>query len=542
MNFLVEDATRFTVSFPLSQQSILFWIFASFVVHICQRLVEQAGTVIDLPSRRLSVSQSAMCIGCLVWALDVVGFFMYPGLAHEGLQLTPALGALLITTASARLTVPHLSRASDARKVTVAGLGLAIGMVSAHVTLVADYVHGQIRVNPLAVATSIGLAVSIAVAIALRHRLARLRAVRAEFRSLTWQEATLAGAAIVPLHWCLINIFPIQPRQGHQNTESVTLLITLLVFGLAVGIDQLQNLRHEQSRRFLLNRALALVRSSPRRVGTAQDIQLSLIADRLPELISPEHLQMYFQPIVAADGNVRQQEALLRIADPVMGSISPEPFFLAAELQGKTAELDRMILQIVIGHMQKWQLQGCAMTVAVNIAPVTLVAEGFADWLEATLRRHALSPHYLKLEMTEHAIIASGEAMVEAMTALRNRGLGVIMDDFGAGYSSLGVLAALPIEGIKCDRLFVRDLQHDPRRQAMLRHIVALARELGLSVTAEGVESAEELTAVADAGIRSFQGYLFAAALPSAEIIHWHRLSQGVAPFGLVRNGKISPA
>jgi EAL domain-containing protein (putative c-di-GMP-specific phosphodiesterase class I) len=540
MNFLVEDAARFTVSFPLSQQSILFWVFASFVVHICQRLVEQAGTVVDLPSRRLSVSQSAMCIGCLVWALDVVGFFMYPGLAREGLQLTPALGALLIMTASARLTVPHLSRASDARKVTVAGLGLAMGMVIAHVTLVADYVQGQIRINPLAVGASIALAVAIAVAIALRHRLARLRAARADFQSLTWQEATLAGASIVPLHWCLINIFPIRITQGDRNAESVTLLVTLLVFGLAVGMDQLQNLRHEQSRQSLLNRALSLVRSSPRRVGTAADIQLSLIADRLTELISPDHLQMYFQPIVTAGGTVWQQEALLRIADPVMGSISPESFFLAAELQGKTAELDRMILQIVMGHMQRWQHQGSVMTVAVNIAPMTLAADDFADWLEATLRQHGLPSHTLKLELTEHAIIASGEAMVDAMTALRMRGIGVIMDDFGAGYSSLGVLAALPIEGIKCDRLFVRDLQHDPRRQAMLRHIAALARELGLSVTAEGMESREELSAVADAGIASFQGYLFAPALPATEVIAWHHRDTGLVPFGLAR-GRIQP-
>ncbi len=538
MNFLVENASRFTVSFPLSQQSVLFWVFASFVVHICQRLVEQAGTVVDLPSRRLSVSQSAMCIGCMVWALDVVGFFMYPGLAREGLQLTPALGALLIMTGSARLTVPHLSRASDARKVVAAGLGLAIGMVVAHLTLVADYVHGQIRINLLAVGASILLAVAIAVAIALRHRLARLRAVRADFRSLTWQEATLAGAAIVPLHWCLINIFPIRTNQGIHNAESVTLLVTLLVFGLAVGMDQLQNLRHEQSRQSLLNRALALVRSSPRRAGTTADIQLSLIADRLPELISPAHLQMYFQPIVTMGGTVWQQEALLRIADPVMGSISPEPFFLAAELQGKTTELDRMILQIVMGHMQRWQQQGSALTVAVNIAPVTLAAKDFADWLHAALRQHGLAPHYLKLELTEHAIIASGETMVSAMTALRMRGIGVIMDDFGAGYSSLGVLAALPIEGIKCDRLFVRDLQHDLRRQAMLRHIAALASELGLSVTAEGVESREELNAVANAGIGSFQGYLFAAALPAAEVISWHRQSAGVVPLS---RGRIQP-
>ena len=95
------------------------------------------------------------------------------------------------------------------------------------------------------------------------------------------------------------------------------------------------------------------------------------------------------------------------------------------------------------------------------------------------------------------------------------------MDDFGAGYSSLGVLADLPIAGIKCDRLFLRKIPQDLRRQALLRHVAAMARELGLPVIVEGVETVEELRIVLASGIDSMQGYLFARPIPAADIPHW---------------------
>jgi len=108
----------------------------------------------------------------------------------------------------------------------------------------------------------------------------------------------------------------------------------------------------------------------------------------------------------------------------------------------------------------------------VNVAPVTLLEPDFAQWLGAKLQRRGLPWGTLQLEMTEHAIIACGAHMVQAINDLRMLGVGVFMDDFGAGYSSLGVLADLPISGIKCDRLFVRQLPQDPRRQSLLRHVV----------------------------------------------------------------------
>ena len=162
----------------------------------------------------------------------------------------------------------------------------------------------------------------------------------------------------------------------------------------------------------------------------------------------------------------------------------------------------------------------------MNVAPATLLDPGFASWLQAELLQRALPGGALKLELTEHALIASGPRMVESIQRLQSIGVGVLMDDFGAGYSSLGMLADLPIAGIKCDRLFVRQLAQDPRRQSLLRHMGALANEFGLSVVVEGVETPAELQTVVASGIATIQGYVFCKAMPAADVPQWHQLQR----------------
>lgn len=115
------------------------------------------------------------------------------------------------------------------------------------------------------------------------------------------------------------------------------------------------------------------------------------------------------------------------------------------------------------------------------------------------------------------------------MRALAGVGIAVVMDDFGAGYSSLAMLAELPIRGIKCDRLFVRNLLVDPRRQRLLSHVLAIARDFNLEVTAEGIETPQELDVVREIGLRKLQGYLFAKAMPAEEVPGWLiRLASGL--------------
>jgi len=328
----------------------------------------------------------------------------------------------------------------------------------------------------------------------------------------------------VVLHWLLMNAFPLHVGHPASGADGTALLALLLLFAVAVALEQLSNMRSDAGRQQLLRRGLSLMRSASTADNATRDMELSLIADHLDSLLRPERLALHFQPIVDVRQRAMQFEALLRITDKTLGKIHPETFLLVCELQGKTAVVDRMILCNALDCVKAWQHAGLTdAAISVNVAPITLLDEDFAAWLCHELAARALAPKLLKLEMTEHAIIALGSPMVAAIDSLARRGVAVLMDDFGAGYSSLGMLADLPIAGIKCDRLSVRQLSQDRRRQSMLRHLAALAREFGLSVVVEGVETTQELQTLAALGLTCIQGYVFSKPMPAADIPAWYQ-------------------
>ncbi len=519
-----QDATQaFGVAFPPLLQSLLFWVFASLVVHVCQRLVEHTAYSVDPSSRRLSASHAALCIGCIVWALDVVGLFMYAELAHHVLELVPALSGLLIMAISTRFTIPTLSTSASKRRIVFAGVWLAAGMLAAHFTITRGHVQSFAQVNWLAIVLSMATAVGLATYTSVRHRSAKLSVLTPHFRQQSWQDNLLCGAAILLLHWLLVNTFPLHLGDPRGESDGIALMVIVLMFAIAVSIEQLSNVRRDAGRQQLLRRGLSMMRVSNMSQNAERDMELSLIADHLHKLLQPHRLALHFQPIVDFEQRGVQFEALLRLTDTTLGDIDPETFLLVCELQGKTAEVDRMILRNALDCVQAWKAAGLHdASISVNVAPVTLLDRHFATWLRDELAQRALPARMLKLEMTEHAIIALGSQMVSAIHDLSAMGVGVLMDDFGAGYSSLGMLADLPIAGIKCDRLFVRQIAQDQRRQSLLRHVAALAQEFGLSVVVEGVETVEELQILTSVGLHSIQGYVFSRPIPSHQVPDWH--------------------
>lgn len=521
-----DTAQVFAVGFPPLLHSLLFWIFASLVVHVCQRLVEHTAFSIDPSSRHISASHAAVCIGCIVWSLDVVGMLMYAELDHHVLGLAPALSGLVIMAFSARLTIPTLSTSTSKARIVAAGVWLSIGMLAAHFAMSEGYVSSYANVNGMAIVLAMVTAVSICAYTAMRHRTAKMKALTRIYISQKWQDKLLCGAGILVLHWLLLNTFPIEWPNIAAPSDGLALLVIVLLFGIATATEQLSNMRFDQARQQLLRRGLSLMRTSNYEVQQPEgDIQLSLIADHLPTLLQPDQLALHFQPIADLQRGEVRYEALLRVHSGTLGPIHPEAFLLVCELQGKTSLVDRLILGNAMACAIGWRAQGMAdASFTVNVAPATLLDEGFAPWLQAELARHALPGSSLRLELTEHALIASGPRMIEALQRLRAIGVGVLMDDFGAGYSSLGMLADLPIAGIKCDRLFVRQLTQDPRRQSMLRHMGAIAREFGLSVVVEGVETPTELQTVVACGIPTIQGYVFCKAMPAADVPQWNQV------------------
>ena len=520
-----QGATQaFAVGFAPLLQSALFWVLASLVVHVCQRLVEHTAYSVDPSSRRISASHAALCIGCIVWALDVVGLFMYAELAHHVLELVPALSGLLIMAISARFTIPTLSTSANKRRIVLAGVLLAAGMLAAHFTITRGHVHSFAQVNGLAIVLSMATAVGIATYTSVRHRSAKLSVLTPHFRQQTVLDKLLCGGAILLLHWLLVNTFPLQLGDPSGESDGIALMVIVLLFAIAVAIEQLSNMRWDAGRQQLLRRGLSLMRVSNMAQNAERDMELSLIADHLHTLLRPERLALHFQPIVDFQQRGVQFEALLRLTDKTLGNINPETFLLVCELQGKTAEVDRMILGNALDCVKAWQLAGLHDTaISVNVAPITLLDDHFAPWLRDELAQRGLPARMLKLEMTEHAIIALGSQMLAAIDDLGAMGVAVLMDDFGAGDSSLGMLADLPIAGIKRDRLFVRQLAQDRRRQSLLRHVGALAHEFGLSVVVEGVETIEELQTLAAVGLHSIQGYVFSKPMPAADVPAWHQ-------------------
>ncbi|MDP3229255.1 MAG: EAL domain-containing protein [Acidovorax sp.] len=519
-----DAAQAFGVAFPPLLQSLLFLVFATLVVHVCQRLAENTAYSVDPSSRRISASHAALCIGCIVWALDVVGLFMYAELAHHVLELVPALSGLLIMAISARFTIPTLCTSASKGRIVFAGVWLAAGMLAAHFTITRGHVHSFAQVNWLAIVLSMATAVGLATYTSVRHRSAKLSVLTPHFRPQSWHDKLLCGAAILLLHWLLVNTFPLHLGDPSGESDGIALLVIVLVFAIAVSVEQLSNMRWDADRQQLLRRGLSMMRTSNVAQNDEHDMELSLIADHLPTLLQPDRLALHFQPIVDFQQRDVQFEALLRLTDKTLGDINPETFFLVCELQGKTAEVDRMILRNALDCVQAWKTAGLHdASISVNVAPVTLLDDHFAPWLRDELAQRALPARMLKLEMTEHAIIALGSQMVAAIHDLSAMGVAVLMDDFGAGYSSLGMLADLPIAGFKCDRLFVRQLAQDRRRQSLLRHVAALAQEFGLSVVVEGVETVEELQTLASVGLHSIQGYVFSRPMPAHTVPQWHR-------------------
>lgn len=521
----IAASAPLSVDFPPWPAALTFWIVSMLVVMLCRRLAEHAATAVDSPSRRMSGARAGMVIGAIAWSLDVAGFFMYGDLQPHALELGNALAALLLMVASCRLTIPTLSLSVRKWQLAWACGGMALGVMLAHAALISSYVQDFTQIDLTAAAVASALSLTIVFFAALRLRSAKLNGHPASGVLGWFIDLVPCGAGLVGWHWMLCNMFPMKPLPPEtQAGNDPVLLVSVLLFAAMLALDQLLAMRHDKGRQQLLRQGLQMLRASNAPLTPERDAQLALIADHLHELLLPQRLALHFQPIANLREGTLHLEALLRLHHPRLGPVNPELFFLVCDLHGITRRVDRLILRNAMDHVRHWQ-QACGQQVAisVNVAPITLLDPDFSGWLAAELARRGLPDHALKLELTEHAIIASGPGMTQAMDQLQSVGVHVVMDDFGVGYSSLGTLADLPIAGIKCDRLFLRRIAQDLRRQALLRHVAAMARELGVPVIVEGVETAEELCLVVGSGIDNIQGYLFARPVPACDVPAWLR-------------------
>jgi EAL domain-containing protein (putative c-di-GMP-specific phosphodiesterase class I) len=232
-------------------------------------------------------------------------------------------------------------------------------------------------------------------------------------------------------------------------------------------------------------------------------------------LASGQGLVVYYQPQIAClSGAMVGLEALVRWQHPTRGLISPQQFIGVAEETGLICRLGEWVLQEACALSCRWP----QLFVAVNFSPTQFRSPGFAERVLEIVRESGADPRRIELEVTESVLLDDGNLVRDALERLRRAGFRIALDDFGTGYSSLSYLRRFEVDKIKIDRSFVQPLWQSVDAAAIVTAVLTLGHAMGLTVTAEGVETAEQHHFLEAAGCDMMQGYLFSPAVPEARI------------------------
>ncbi len=235
----------------------------------------------------------------------------------------------------------------------------------------------------------------------------------------------------------------------------------------------------------------------------------------LRRALERNEFQMYYQPQVDLQGRLASLEALLVWDSPELGRIPPSQFIPIAEDTGMILQIGTWVLQQACGQMAEWRRAGLdPVPLAVNVSALQIVEPNFASMVAAAIENSGIPAHALELELTESLIMKDAEASAALMHDLRALGVKIAIDDFGTGYSSLSYLRQLPADSVKIDQSFLQGSEFGPATLALVKAIVVLAHNIGLTVTAEGVETQEQFELIRKAGCDRVQGHLFGASLP----------------------------
>ena len=253
----------------------------------------------------------------------------------------------------------------------------------------------------------------------------------------------------------------------------------------------------------------------------AVNVRSTLEAD-LRKGLREHQFMLFYQPQVGAEGQLTGVEALVRWRHPLRGLIAPNEFIPLAEETGLILPLGQWVLETACARLAVWgkDPDKAHLTMAVNVSARQFHHQDFVDQVMATLDHTGANPQHLKLELTESLFLADVEDTIVKMTALKAAGVSFSLDDFGTGYSSLSYLKRLPLDQLKIDQSFIRDVLTDPNDAAIARTIVALAQSMGLAVIAEGVETEAQREFLASHNCFAFQGFLFGKPEPWERIPH----------------------
>lgn len=235
---------------------------------------------------------------------------------------------------------------------------------------------------------------------------------------------------------------------------------------------------------------------------------------------SNQQLIPYYQVQINQQGKAIGAELLLRWQHPEKGMISPADFIPVAERTGLIVAIGRQVIRHACEQLKRWSTHPgfSALSIAVNVSPIQFNQAEFVDEVLTIVGNSKINPRQLKLELTESSLLKNVDQSIEKMQQLQNSGIGFSMDDFGIGYSSLSYLKRLPLDQLKIDQTFVRDIAVDPNDAIIARTIIAMAQNMNLQVIAEGVETITQKEFLEQNGCCMFQGYFFGRPMPVAEL------------------------
>ncbi|TCK18542.1 diguanylate cyclase (GGDEF)-like protein [Thiogranum longum] len=315
-----------------------------------------------------------------------------------------------------------------------------------------------------------------------------------------------------------------QVIQEHFEMEGLRLLIDASV-GIAMypehGTDSSTLMRHADIAMYHAKKAGVGVALYDDSYDIHSQKRLSLISG-LPRAIKENELILHYQPkIRVSDRTVSSLEALIRWQHPEHGLLPPDQFIPIIELGDSIIELTNWVINRACLDCRKWQDQGISVDVAVNVSTLNIQDEQFIKRLDRILGEHHIHPGQLQLEITESVIMSDTKRAQKTIRALDSMGVGISIDDFGTGYSSLAYLKRIPVDELKIDKSFVMDMEQDDNDAVIVRSTIDLAHNLGLEVTAEGVETAGALDLLDVLGCNYAQGYYICRPVPADKIAPW---------------------
>jgi EAL domain-containing protein (putative c-di-GMP-specific phosphodiesterase class I) len=252
----------------------------------------------------------------------------------------------------------------------------------------------------------------------------------------------------------------------------------------------------------------------------AQSIERLMLETSMRHALELGQFSLHYQPkLDIATGKISGVEALLRWMHPDLGNLAPMKFIPLAEETGLIIPIGRWVLRTACAQNMAWQRAGLpAISMAVNLSPRQFQDDHLLRDIDDVLKDTGLPPHLLQLEITESMVTQNVDRAVKLLDEIQGRGIRLAIDDFGTGYSSMSMMKRFPIDTIKIDRSFVRDLAENVEDRAIATAIINMGKALGLTVVAEGVETTEQDSFLRQHSCDEIQGYLFSKPVPAGDI------------------------